>query len=123
MERSAEKDKFTEEYLNGLIDISDKDPNSMSNYNAIYDSKVRNLFGGWINFGKYQSDYQESKDEQEKIIFNSTSFIRGIEKKVVEEENFPKKNIVIINNIPSIKETLRDAGFDNSSNKLEKEAD
>jgi len=64
MERSAEKDKFIKEYQKGLNDLPDND-RAIDNYRSKYDSKVRKLFGGWINFGMYQTEYQNSQDKPE----------------------------------------------------------
>ena len=63
MARDTQRDNFTEEYLKVLRDLPDRF--AIDRYNKSCEPKVRSLFGDWLNFGKYQSEYQNFQNQAE----------------------------------------------------------
>lgn len=128
MVRDAEKDKFIEEYWEGRRKLPDDDF-AITKYNASHDSKIKKLFGGWMSFSDYQRKYplgnqiDEIPNAQEQTKTNPSEILKGIEKNIANQETMQKRDLGRITEIPSIKKTLRDAGFEYPSKKSDKESD
>jgi len=61
MKKEAEKIAFVEEYNLGLMELSDSEY-ALNAYRKTNNSKVKELFGSWVNFTEFESNYEKIKE-------------------------------------------------------------